>query len=100
MWAAIIGFEEIAPQFAPAARRALLERQATHAAVVASLPGATHLHFSCHGTFEVRQPLDSALSLAGAETLTLRDLLDGGLDLSAARLAVLSACQTGIVDFV
>jgi CHAT domain-containing protein len=91
--------EEIAPRFAPAARHVLLERHATHAAVVASLPGATHLHFSCHGTFDVREPLDSALSLAGAETLTLRELLDGGLDLSAARLAVLSACQTGLVDF-
>ena len=91
--------EEIAPQFAPAARHVLFERHATHAAVAASLPGATHLHFSCHGTFDVREPLDSALSLSGADKLTLRDLLDGGLDLSAARLAVLSACQTGIVDF-
>ena len=91
--------EEIAPRFVPAARHVLFERHATHAAVAASLPGATHLHFSCHGKFDVREPLDSALSLAGAETLTLRDLLDGGLDLSAARLAVLSACQTGIVDF-
>jgi CHAT domain-containing protein len=91
--------EEIAPQFALEARHVLFERNATHAAVTESLPGATHLHFSCHGWFDVREPLDSALALAGAETLTLRDLLDGGLDLSAARLAVLSACQTGIVDF-
>ena len=91
--------EEIAPRFAPEARHVLFERHATHAAVAESLPGATHLHFSCHGTFDVREPLDSALSLSGDDTLTLRDLLDGGLDLSAARLAVLSACQTGIVDF-
>jgi CHAT domain-containing protein len=77
----------------------LFERQATHAAVAGSLPGATHLHFSGHGTFNVRDPLDSALFLSGGETLTLRDLLDGGLDLSTMRLAVLSACQTGIVDF-
>jgi len=91
--------EEIAPRFAPAARHVLFERQATHAAVAAWFPGATHLHFSCHGTFDVQRPLDSVLSLSGGDTLTLRDLLDGGLDLSAARLAVLSACQTGIVDF-
>ena len=31
--------------------------------------------------------------------MTLRDLLDSDLDLSASRLAVLSACQTGIIDF-
>ena len=91
--------EEIAPQFAPAARHVLFERYATHAAVAASLPGATHLHFSCQGMFDVREPLNSALSLSGDDTLTLRDLLDGGLDFSAARLAVLSACQTGIVEF-
>jgi len=91
--------EEIAPRFAPEALRLLFERDATQAAVAKSLPGTSHLHFSCHGTFNVREPLDSALYLSGADTLTLRDLLDGGLDLSAARLAVLSACQTGIVDF-
>ncbi len=91
--------EEIAPRFAPESRHVLFERNATNAAVSESLPGATHLHFSCHGRFDVREPLDSALSLSGTDTLTLRDLLDGGLDLSAARLAVLSACQTGIVDF-
>ena len=91
--------EEIAPRFAPEARLVLFERNATRAAVAESLPGATHLHFSCHGMFDVREPLDSALYLSGDDTLTLRDLLDGGLGLSAARLAVLSACQTGIVDF-
>ena len=91
--------EEIAPRFALQSRQVLFERHATRAAVAASLPGTTNLHFSCHGRFDVREPLDSALSLSGADTLTLRDLLDGGLDLSAARLAVLSACQTGIVDF-
>jgi len=47
----------------------------------------------------VAEPLDSALFLSGEDRLTLRDLLDGGLDLSASRLAVLSACQTGITDF-
>jgi len=91
--------EEIAPRFAPEAQHVLFERDATYAAIRESLHGATHLHFSCHGTFDVREPLDSALSLSGDDTLTLRDLLDGGLDLSAVRLAVLSACQTGIVDF-
>ena len=95
--------EEIAPRFAPFglpdAQHLLFERQATRVAMTEALPGATHLHLACHGTFAMAEPLDSALFLAGEDRLTLRDFLDGGLGLSAVRLAVLSACQTGIVDF-
>lgn len=91
--------EAIAPLFAPEKRRAIYERQANRKDTLKHLPGATHLHFSCHGAFNTEKPLDSALYLSGADRLTLHDLLDGDLDLSAARLAVLSACQTGITDF-
>jgi len=96
---ACIEVEEIAPCFTAEARRVLYERQATRAATLRVLPNATHLHFACHGAFDVEEPLDSALYLSGNDTLTLRDLLDGDLDLSTVRLAVLSACQTGITDF-
>jgi len=91
--------EEVARLFSVASRRTLYERQATRAAILKALPGATHVHFSCHGTFDASEPLDSALFLSGDDTLTLRDLLDGGLNLSAARLAVLSACETGQVEY-
>jgi CHAT domain-containing protein len=37
--------------------------------------------------------------LAGGDRLTLRELLDGDLDLSSLRLAVLSACHSGITEF-
>jgi CHAT domain-containing protein len=47
----------------------------------------------------VALPLESALYLSGNDTLTLRQLLDGGLDLSALKIVVLSACQTGLTDF-
>ena len=40
----------------------------------------------------------SALMLAGEDRLTLADILNH-LDLSGARLAVLSACQTAITEF-
>ena len=40
----------------------------------------------------------SALALAGEDRLTLADILNH-LDLSGARLAVLSACQTAITEF-
>jgi CHAT domain-containing protein/tetratricopeptide (TPR) repeat protein len=92
--------EEIRSRFQTGAGRLLRGSKATKAEVLNQLSGATHLHFACHGTFSVDEPLDSALYLSGDDLLTLRDLLDGGLDLSAARLAVLSACQTGITDFL
>jgi CHAT domain-containing protein len=77
----------------------LYESFATRADVIASIPARTHLHFACHGSFNVDNPMESALFLAGADALTLRDLLDGKLDVFALRLVVLSACQTGIIDF-
>ena len=85
--------------FAAGARRILPEEAATGTAVAQGLAGATHLHLACHGGFDLNEPLDSALYLAGGDRLTLRDLLDGDLDLSSQRLAVLSACQTGLTEF-
>jgi CHAT domain-containing protein len=85
--------------FAAGSRRILPEEAATKMAVTQSLPGATHLHLACHGGFEILEPLDSALYLSGEDRLTLRDLLEGNLDLSSQQLAVLSACQTGIAEF-
>ena len=85
--------------FAAGSRRILPEEAATGTAVAQGLPGATHLHLACHGGFDLNEPLDSALYLAGGDRLTLRDLLDGDLDLSSQRLAVLSACQTGLTEF-
>jgi CHAT domain-containing protein len=90
--------ETSAEPFPTASRRILLGQAADRAAVLAALPGATHLHFACHGVFVLVEPLESALLLAGQDRLTVRDLLDRGLDLSAARLVVLSACQTAMSD--
>jgi CHAT domain-containing protein len=39
------------------------------------------------------------LYLSAGDRLTLRDLVDGHLDLSSPRLVVLSACQTGLTEF-
>ena len=75
------------------------EESARLDAIASHIAGTTHLHFSCHGRFDLDSPLASALYLAGADKLTLRAVLDGDVDVSRARLAVLSACQTGITDF-
>jgi CHAT domain-containing protein/tetratricopeptide (TPR) repeat protein len=77
--------------------RLLRGSDATREAILRELPGKTHLHFACHGTFDNDKPLASGLELAG-EPLTLRDLLDEGLDLASARLAVLSACGSGRIE--
>lgn len=67
---------------------------ATAAAVLDALPDYSIVHFSCHGAANFRTPLDSGLLMAHNETLTLRDLLDRKFQ--GLRLAILSACETGI----
>jgi CHAT domain-containing protein len=53
-------------------------------------------HFSCHGIPVYNNTLNSHLLLANNARLTVRDML--ALHLPRPRLAVLSACDTGIVD--
>lgn len=59
----------------------------------------TLLHFACHGQFNLTRPTASALYLSQGDSLTLLDILEGRFDVSALRLIVLSACQTGVIDF-
>ena len=67
---------------------------ATRAAALENLPQYNVVHFSCHGSANLDKPLNSGLSMAHDEILSLRDLL--GLKLQNLRLAILSACETGI----
>lgn len=90
--------DAIEPLFSTGRSRHFTGRQARRADILAAAPGATCLHFVCHGTYQPAQPLDSELTLAASESLKIRDLLDGTLDLAASRLVVLSACETGIFD--
>ena len=52
-------------------------------------------HFSCHGSWNPSNPLDSALSLDGGSSLSLATLL-GPMRCDRARLVVLSACESAI----
>ncbi|HFD39093.1 MAG TPA: CHAT domain-containing protein, partial [Anaerolineae bacterium] len=84
----------------PGAADPLYEQEATRAALLPHLAGADLLHFSCHGSFDPEEPLDSALHLVGDERLSLREMLDPDFPgLAAVRLATLSACQTAIGDY-
>jgi CHAT domain-containing protein len=72
----------------------LRHEQATRSAMRDLLPQRTALHFSGHGFAQLDSPLDSGLVMANDEILTLRDLLD--LKLPGVRIAILSACETGL----
>jgi CHAT domain-containing protein/tetratricopeptide (TPR) repeat protein len=75
----------------------LRQNAATLDAVRRAAPGRTHIHFCCHGSYDWQDPMKSALHLAGADTLTLADVL-GTVNLEGVRLVILSACETGISD--
>lgn len=72
----------------------LKNTEATRSAILAMLPDYSILHCSCHGYANLVEPLKSGLAMSNDEVLSLRDLLD--LRLTGARLAILSACETGI----
>ena len=108
--------------------KVLSNNHATKAALDLALPNLqeiNYLHFSCHGSFNLESPLDSFLLLADAEVdsiptnaepkqylqnsrggfidlskcLTLGNLFEQGFKLKKCRLVVLSACETGLIDF-
>ncbi|KDN87686.1 hypothetical protein KCH_05580 [Kitasatospora cheerisanensis KCTC 2395] len=71
----------------------LLGDAATRERVLRAAPGAAVLHAACHARFDAADPLASGLVLADG-VLTARDILQQ--DWHSVRLAVLSACETGI----
>jgi len=71
------------------------ETEATRKDVIDNLPGNGIVHFACHGIHDFEDPLNSGLVMAQGDVLSLRDIL--ALRLPEGRLAVLSACSTGIV---
>lgn len=77
------------------------ENLATRQAIIAEMPDYDHVHFACHGEFNLREPMQSALTLAATSTddpglLTLEDVLN--LKLPHTPLVVMSACETSLVD--
>jgi CHAT domain-containing protein/tetratricopeptide (TPR) repeat protein len=71
---------------------ALLDEQATLAALRRQAPTADVLHLACHGQFRPDNPLFSALRL-GDGWMTVHDAYELDLDCG---LATLSACETGV----
>ncbi|MBZ0302630.1 MAG: CHAT domain-containing protein, partial [Anaerolineae bacterium] len=78
---------------------ALLDGDASVGTVRERVPGKAFVHLSCHGGFGWGgDAFASALYLGNDESLPLPQII-AHLDTDAARLVVLSACETGIVDF-
>jgi CHAT domain-containing protein len=72
----------------------LEHEKATRRAVLQALPSAQVAHFSCHGGANWSDPEQSGLLMANDEILTVKDLFE--LHLDGARMATLSACETGV----
>ena len=75
----------------------LRHEEATIDAVKAGLQKAAIVHFACHGKAELTEPLTSGLEMSDGR-LTLKDLLALNLaeNNQGIRLAILSACETGL----
>jgi CHAT domain-containing protein len=76
----------------------LQHTHATRATVLAKLPQHSVLHCACHGTANLDTPLNSGLVMSDG-LLTLRDIFALKLnqqDSGGIRLAILSACETGL----
>jgi len=86
--------EAVSSYFPETATRRLRGSEANVRTVLAALPDYPVLHFATHGRSGWVDPLQSELVLAGEHHLTLPDLL--ALRLPKGRLAVLSACESGV----
>jgi CHAT domain-containing protein len=81
-----------------ASSRFVIGREGREDVVRAQVAGHAYVHFACHGAYDWDNPPASGLELAYGERLTLAELQTEAVDLSAARLVTLSACETGISD--
>lgn len=78
--------------------QSIVESSPSVLAFSSKMQARKYVHFSGHGIYVATDPLESSLQVGDAEYLTLRNVLDGALDLSGVRLVVLSACETGVFD--
>ncbi|MBW4661060.1 MAG: tetratricopeptide repeat protein [Drouetiella hepatica Uher 2000/2452] len=78
--------------------KVLKHEEAAIESVLTALPHYNILHLACHGTANLRDPLTSGLMMSD-RLITLRNLLDLKLaeeNRGGIRLAILSACETGL----
>lgn len=71
----------------------------TKQSVITGVRGRGYVHFACHGYYDWNNPTASHVRLADGQ-LTLEELQEGSVDMTGARLVVLSACETGLADVI
>jgi CHAT domain-containing protein/tetratricopeptide (TPR) repeat protein len=78
--------------------RLLRHTDASKAQLISNLGNFYAAHFCCHAVADLRSPLEGGMSMSEDAMFTLRECLS--IPRRAARLAVLSACETGIPGLV
>ncbi len=76
----------------------IVDASASVQALQAAMDGKHYVHLACHGGFEAGDPFSSSLYLGNDDKVSLSEIM-ASFRLRSARLAVLSACETGVVDF-
>ena len=90
-------FEAEAIQRLFSAKIVLEGRSATRTAVLNATGQFSHIHIASHGFYDWARVGRSGIGMSDAP-ITVEDIWSGLWDLRHARLVVLSACETGIVD--
>jgi hypothetical protein len=85
--------KSLVPFWPKSSRASLTHRAATHDDLSSMLPQYAVLHYVGHAFADWRKPRDGGLLLAGDRVLTVGELQSMPLKM---RLAVLSACETGM----
>ena len=75
-----------------------VHEQATKDWLIEVLSKGQLVAISCHGTFNLYEPLQSALVLAQEQVLTLDEMLRYQANLRGIKLLILSACETAFID--
>jgi len=75
-----------------------VKQQATRERLLSALGSRWIVDASCHGNFDHKNFLQSALLLAQKGHITMSEMLSHQADLRGLRLLLLSACQTALLD--
>ena len=89
---------EVARLFPADGVRVVRGAEAVEDTVIGAATGRSYVHFASHAVYGWEDPLASRLALYGENSLDLEEVV-ARMELAGARLATLSACETGISEY-